>query len=64
MEATLRKTILLVEDEALIGIASKKRLESIGYRVLLASDGGQALQKVGEDAEISLVLMDIDLGRG
>lgn len=64
MEDVPSKTILLVEDEALIGIASKKKLEGIGYKVILAHDGGQAIQRVGEHAEISLILMDIDLGHG
>lgn len=64
MEEKPQKTILLVEDEAVIGIASKRKLEGIGYRVLLASDGSQAIQQAEEHAEISLVLMDIDLGHG
>ena len=64
MSDALRKNILLVDDEVLIGMATKQQLEKIGYVVVLASNGEQALQMLRQNNEISLVLMDIDLGNG
>ncbi len=59
-----RKTILLVEDEALIAIAQKKTLEKYGYAVVMAHSGEKAMETVRTTAGISLILMDINLGRG
>jgi len=59
-----KKTILLVEDEAIIALASKLILEKHGYAVRLASGGEQALATVANSPGIDLVLMDINLGRG
>jgi len=58
------RTILLVEDEALIALAEQQMLERHGYRVVLASSGEKAVAIATEQPEIELVLMDIDLGRG
>ncbi len=58
------KTILLVEDQAVIALAEKKTLESHGFKVLTAATGEKALEKVRSVPEIDLVLMDIDLGPG
>jgi len=58
------KTILLVEDEALIAMAEKNVLESAGYTVTVAHTGEKALQIVSNSYTPDLVLMDIDLGRG
>ncbi|MFW5695944.1 MAG: PAS domain S-box protein, partial [Alkalispirochaeta sp.] len=64
MTTTSRKTILLVEDEALIAMAEQATLERNGYTVVVAHTGEKALSTVRENQEIDLVLMDIDLGRG
>ena len=58
------KTILLVEDEALIGIAQKKTLEKYGYSVITATSGPKAIEKIHAVPGIDLILMDINLGNG
>ncbi len=59
-----KKTILLVEDEAILALAQKEILVQAGYEVMLAHDGESAVAGVEEAGRIDLVLMDIDLGRG
>ena len=59
-----RKTILLVEDEILIAADRADFLERNGFHVLTVINGNQALEKVGSDGKIDLILMDINLGRG
>lgn len=65
-----KTTLLLVEDEALIALNTKRQLEQEGYEVLHVSTGEKALQFLTPtdtsctDEEISLVLMDINLGSG
>lgn len=59
-----RKRILLVEDEALIALAQKKTLENHGYDVITASSGEKAVSLAAAEAEIDLILMDINLGDG
>jgi PAS domain S-box-containing protein len=58
-----KKTILLVEDEALITIARKKILEKQGYAVITAQSGEEAVKLAAENEKIDLVLIDIDLGK-
>ena len=58
------KKILLVEDEPVISMAEKMVLEKSGYEVLTALTGEKAIQIIGEDPGIDLVLMDINLGPG
>ena len=55
------KTILLVEDEALIAMGKKLILEKNGYSVIHVLNGEKALETVAEE-NIDLILMDIDLG--
>ncbi|TVR91169.1 MAG: PAS domain S-box protein [Spirochaetaceae bacterium] len=64
MNENIKKTILLVEDEALIAMSETKVLEKHGYEVILAHNGEQAIEAVNSNPEISLILMDIDLGTG
>jgi PAS domain S-box-containing protein len=59
-----RKTILLVEDEALIALAEKTALEQYGYSVIAANSGEEAVSTFGNRPDIDLVLMDVDLGKG
>jgi PAS domain S-box-containing protein len=58
------KTLLLVEDDALLAAAEKRLLEKRGYRVIIARSGEEAVELVRGDPGIDLVLMDIELGRG
>lgn len=59
-----RKTILLVEDEAIIASAQKKVLEKQGYKVIKAHSAEKAIENVRTTPDIDLVLMDINLGKG
>jgi PAS domain S-box-containing protein len=58
------KTILLVEDQAIIALSERKTLERHGFRVLTATAGEKALELVRSEQDIDLILMDIDLGPG
>ena len=58
------RTLLLVEDEAIIAAAEKQRLEAAGYRVSTACNGEDAVALVRRGEVVDLVLMDIDLGPG
>jgi PAS domain S-box-containing protein len=64
MSKSAGKTILLVEDEAIIALAEKKTLESHGYSVCIVHTGEKALETVHTVPGIDLVLMDLDLGDG
>jgi PAS domain S-box-containing protein len=59
------KTILIVEDEAIIAMQEMRTLEEEGYKVIYAGYGEEAIEiiKSGRE-EIDLILMDIDLGPG
>ena len=56
--------ILLVEDEALIAMSEAKMLEKHGYEVVSVYNGEKAIEAIAADPAISLILMDIDLGKG
>ncbi|MFW5714915.1 MAG: PAS domain S-box protein [bacterium] len=60
----MKKKILLVEDEAIIAISEAQMLQKHGFEVITAYKGERALELIDELADISLVLMDIDLGKG
>jgi DNA-binding NtrC family response regulator len=54
------ETILVVDDEASIRFISKLTLEAFGYKVLLASDGSEAISIfMSHQDEIALVLTDM-----
>lgn len=58
------KTILLVEDEAIIAMREELILKKYGFKVIKASDSEMAIEAVNKNPEISLILMDIELGSG
>ena len=58
------KTILLVEDEALIAMDEARMLEGYGYAVIIAYSGEEAVAAAKSNPAIDLILMDIDLGPG
>lgn len=60
----MAKKILLVEDEAIIALNETRTLQSRGFEVVTCNTGEKSVEAVREDLEISLVLMDIDLGKG
>jgi signal transduction histidine kinase/ActR/RegA family two-component response regulator len=63
VDAELRKgsgTILLVDDEKLVLDVSKAILEKLGYHVLVADNGVQAIQTVRQGAQkLDLVILDM-----
>jgi PAS domain S-box-containing protein len=60
----LTKTILLVEDEAIISIITTKAVKKNGYNIITANSGEKAVEIVSSGESIDLILMDIDLGAG
>ncbi|MEI7012016.1 PAS domain S-box protein [Leptospira licerasiae] len=58
-----KKTILLVEDEAIISLSETQRLKKNGFRVISAYTADEGVQIATNDYTVDLVLMDIDLGR-
>src|SRR6056297_1953368 len=60
----MTKKILLVEDEAIIALNQVKTIEKHGYDIKNVNTGEQAVREVNSDSDISLILMDIDLGKG
>jgi len=58
-----KKNILLVEDDAIIGMYEKSLLEKEGYNVTHCLSGERALQQIKLD-NFDIILMDIDLGKG
>jgi two-component system, cell cycle response regulator DivK len=56
------QTIMLVEDYDAIRLILKGHLEKMGYRVLEASDGDEAIQlALRECSSLRLILMDLNL---
>ena len=53
-----RKTVLIVEDDVNQSLLYEQELTDEGYRVVLASDGREALRKVNE-ASPDVVVLDI-----
>lgn len=63
-ESQVRQRILVVEDEALVAMATSQLLEDAGYEVVgMAADGAQAM-RLAEQEKPDLVLMDIRLRGG
>lgn len=59
------KTILIVEDEAVIAMLETQQLKKEGYRVIHVLNGENAINLVCRKNElVDLILMDIDLGDG
>jgi len=59
-----QKTILLVDDEAVIAMSEKMALEKYGYNVITTLSGEEAVATVETTPGIDLILMDINLGAG
>lgn len=55
------RTILLVEDEAMLREITEDMLTASGYRVICAPDGPEALEMFVRDPGIGLVLSDLGL---
>ena len=59
-----KRTILLVEDEAIIALSQKMTLEKYGYKVITVNSGETAIEIFKTGNPVDLILMDIDLGSG
>jgi PAS domain S-box-containing protein len=57
------KTILLVEDEAIIAMTEANTLKKHGFEVITVYNAEKAIEAV-QKHPIDLILMDIDLGQG
>ena len=60
MKAVQRRTVLVVDDEEAIAEAVRARLESEGFRVVVAHDGPEAVRRHREDRP-DLVVLDLML---
>ncbi|MDP9840203.1 DNA-binding NtrC family response regulator [Neorhizobium huautlense] len=58
---TIRHTVLVVEDEALIRFAVADALEDAGYDVLEAASVLEAIGQLGLNEDIDLVVTDVDM---
>jgi len=63
-DARARKTVLVVEDDERVRRLTVKRLKSIGYRVLEASDGPMALEILRGSDAVDLVFTDLIMPGG
>lgn len=54
------KTVLVVDDETVITEITKRKLEALGYEVMTANDGEQALAEMGKKVP-DLVLLDVEM---
>lgn len=55
------KTILLVDDDALIAMSSVDMLEDLGHRVFEANSGQQALELLAENLSVDLMITDFSM---
>lgn len=53
--------ILVVDDDALAGEMTAAVLESLGHDPLLAENGVEAMEKLGADAAIEMVISDLNM---
>jgi CheY-like chemotaxis protein len=51
-------SILLVDDDALISMATSEMLKDLGHRVIEAASGGKALEILGAGAAVDVVITD------
>ena len=58
------ETILVVEDDSSLRRVAQTMLDSLGYRVITASDGNSALSMLDKDPDIELLFTDLALPRG
>src|SRR5262245_21257636 len=57
--ATGRESVLVAEDDPFVRSYAVTCLSSLGYRVVEAADGDEALQKLTDGAEIDLLFTDV-----
>ncbi len=57
-----KKTILLVDDEIIFANALSKKIQAMGYDVIITNSGEEAIELIRQTDNINLVLLEIDLG--
>ncbi len=58
------ETILVVEDDPMVGELAREMLEAGGYRVVLAADGAEAILKAQDpDNQAELLMTDLEMPR-
>lgn len=63
-ENNIIKKILIVEDEAIIGMALAADLEEMGYEVQDVAGSGKEAFKMMKEEPADLVILDLKLGNG
>jgi CheY-like chemotaxis protein len=58
------ETILLVEDDDLVGRQAEKQLEDLGYRVIRAASGVEAMEIIRVRPDIDLLFTDVVMPGG
>ena len=58
------ETLLLVDDEMALLELAEESLQELGYRVLTANNGKQALQKLAEERTVDLLFSDVVMPGG
>lgn len=53
--------VLIVEDEALVRLAAQASLQALGYRVMAASNGYEALELLETEPEIAVMITDVNM---
>jgi PAS domain S-box-containing protein len=54
-------TVLVVDDEDMVRRVAQASLEIRGYRVVMASNGAEAIREVKQDPRIGVVLLDLTM---
>jgi CheY-like chemotaxis protein len=55
--------VLVVDDEPIMRTLFRRSLQSAGFDVVVAEDGPEGLEKLRQDPEIRLVLLDLNMPR-
>ena len=58
----MSKTVLLVDDETVVVDIAKRKLESLGFKVLFAHDGQEAVD-ILSNAKPDLIVLDVQMPR-
>ena len=58
------ETILVVEDDPFVRAYAVSSLSNLGYSVIAASDGREALSKLAEDVDIDILFTDVVMPNG
>ncbi len=60
-----KKSILMVEDEAILALSKTRELKRYGYNCQYVLKGEEAIEVIEKNRKaVNLILMDVDLGKG